>query len=116
MCSFVKDRTERGGDFTFSSPELFRSDARALGHRLELGPDDALVAHARAETAVDAGDDVLFADDVGVFHDALRGEARMFDHVGVVADDAGDEDLAVREWYILPHLPLVVVARVGRLE
>src|SRR5687768_12400966 len=135
MCRFVKDRTERPGDFTGPppvgdegapggprlpsealTPEPLRGDARALGHRGELGPDDALVAHARAETAVNAGDDVLFADDVGVLHQAIGDEPWVLDHVGVMADDAGDEDLAVREWYILPHLPLVVVARVGRLE
>ena len=36
-------------------------------------------------------------------------ELGMLDHVSGVADDAGDEHLAVRQLDVLPHLPLVLM-------
>jgi len=33
-----------------------------------------------------------------------------------VRDNAGNKNLAVGQFYILPHLPFVLVPRVGRLE
>ena len=40
----------------------------------------------------------------------------MFDDVRLVRDHARDEDLAIWQLDILPHHPLVLVARVGRLD
>src|SRR5687768_14636924 len=40
----------------------------------------------------------------------------MLDDVGLVADDTGDEDLSLRQLYILPDHPLMFVARVGSFD
>ena len=53
---------------------------------------------------------------MGVAHDALGHQFGMLHHIGGVADDAGDEDRAFRQLHILPHLPLMFVARVGALD
>ena len=77
---------------------------------------DALVERLLREAAVGAGDDVLAADQLGEPHDALGDQLGMLDDVGGVADDAGDQHRALRQLDVLPHLPLVLVARVGPLE
>ena len=96
-------------------PQPLRREPRALDQRAELGPGD-LGVHAAAEAAVGAGDDVLAADRAGEAHDALGDELRVLDQVGGVADHAGHQHLAVRQLDVLPHLPFVLVAHVGRLE
>src|SRR5262244_820541 len=97
-------------------PELSRGQARAFHERLELRPGDLRMAHARAETAVRTGDHVLAADQPGVADDSLGDELGMLHEVAGVADHAGDEDLALRQLHVLPHAPLVLVARVGGLD
>src|SRR5262245_49733535 len=66
-------------------PEFVGSNARALGHRLELQPRNLGVAarptDERAEAAVGAGDHVFLADDVSEFFQALGDEPRVFDVV-----------------------------------
>ncbi len=52
-------------------------------------------AHRGAETAIDAGDQPLAVDHVGVAQNALRHEPRMLDEIGRRIDDAGNEDLVV---------------------
>src|SRR5437773_3661178 len=69
-----------------------------------------------AEAAVGAGDDILATDQIGKTLNALRYQLRMFDDVGGMTDHARDEDLAFREFYLLPHAPLVFVTRVGGLD
>src|SRR5581483_10331305 len=97
-------------------PQALRCDAGALGHRLELGPGDLRVAHARPQPAVRARDDVLAADDARVGLPPVRDQLRVLHDVRVVADHAGDKDLAVRQLRVLPHLPLMVVSRVSGLD
>jgi len=69
-----------------------------------------------AEAAVGAGDDILATDQVGKAHNALRYQLRMFDDVGGMTDNARDEYLALREFYLLPHAPLVFVSRISGLN
>src|SRR5262249_13756825 len=76
-------------------PQLLGCEPGAFGKHLQLRPGD-LRMDAAAEAAVRAGDDVLAADNLGVAHDAVGHHLRMFDDIGGVADDAGDEQLAVR--------------------
>ena len=42
--------------------------------------------------------------------------ARVLDGRGVMRDDARDQDLAGRQLDLLPHVPLVLVAHVGRFD
>ena len=72
--------------------------------------------HAAAEAAVGAGDDVLAADRAGKPHDPLGDQLRMLDQIGRVADHARQDHLAVRQLDVVPQLPFVLVAHVGRLE
>ena len=51
--------------------------------------------------------------DAGVVDEALGNEFGVFDVVGGVGDDAGDEALAVGQLGGLPDLPLVGVAGIG---
>ena len=102
-------------------PTAGRWRSPRLRRALELRPDDAvghrrLGAHRGAEAAIDAGDDALAADDVGIAPDALRHEARMLDEVGGRIDDAGDQDLVVGNVDRLEILPFMLVARIGALE
>src|SRR5262249_54248135 len=71
----------------YSGPELAARDGGALRQGTELGPDDVRIHAARsdvnAEAAVDAGRDVVAADEVRVPREALRDELRMLDVVGL---------------------------------
>ena len=102
------------------SPQLARRQAGPLAERGKLHPHDLGVdldaAGKGAEAAVGAGDDVLAADHLGVLHDAVGDELRMLDEVRGGIDHAGDDGLAVRQLDVLPHLPLVAVARIGAGE
>src|SRR5215469_5633034 len=98
------------------SPELVAGQRAALGHGAQLGPDDLLVADAGADATVGAGLDVLFANDAGVIDQPLGDQAGCLDQVGGVRDHAGDEDLAVGQLDVTPHLPLVRVPHVSGLD
>jgi hypothetical protein len=76
----------------------------------------ATVKGALGEAAVGAGDHVLAPQQVGKPRDAFGDQLRMLDDVGGVADDPGNEHFAVRQLGVLPHLPLVLVARIRRLD
>ena len=69
-----------------------------------------------AEAAVGAGDDIVAADQVGKTHYSFRHQLRMFDDVGGMTDNPRDEYFALRQFYLLPDVPLVFVARVGGLD
>src|SRR3989475_7827009 len=97
-------------------PELSRRQSRAFHERLELRPRDLRMADTRSETAVRPRDHVLAPDEPHVLHEALGDELGVLDEVAGVADDAGNEDLAGGELDVFPHPPLVIVARVRRLD
>src|ERR1700704_972889 len=68
------------------------------------------------EAAVRTGDDVFPSDGFGVPHDAISDDLRMLHGHDVMGDDAGDQDLSVRQLHLLPYPPLVLMTRIGRLE
>ena len=69
-----------------------------------------------AETAVGRGDHPLAADQIGEPLDPLGHQLRVFDHIGGVADDSWQDQFAVRQLDVLPHLPFVLVADIAGLE
>src|SRR5438445_7122140 len=104
-----------------SPPELFGSQPRALGHRLELGPGDLgldLVDRSREgrEPAVGARHHALAPDDLRVAHEPLGDQLGMLDEVGRRVEHAGNDEPVVRQLHVLEHDPLVLVTRVGALE
>src|SRR3984885_3934694 len=72
--------------------------------------------YAPAETAIRGGDDILAADGFGEADDPVGNELWIFDQVGRVSDDSGQDFLAGGQLNVLPDLPLVLVAGVGGLE
>src|SRR5271169_916552 len=72
-----------------SLPEMLAGKRSALGKRIELRPSD-LRMHAATEPAVGGGNDVLGTDCFGEADDPVRDEFRMFDEIGRVRDDAGE--------------------------
>src|SRR5262249_29093555 len=103
-----------------AAPELLRSDGSAFRQRRQLCPShlgvDDRPRCAGAKPAVGAGDDVLLADDTSKADDALAHELRMLDDVRRRIDDAGDDDLVLRQLRVPPYMPLVLVAAVRRHE
>src|SRR6187551_1563638 len=101
-------------------PELARRDSRTFGQRGHLRPDDVGIdgglAYPRAVAAIAAGHHVLAADEICVAADALRDQLRMLDEVRLRFDDTGDQHLAFGQLDRLDQLPLVCVARIGRLK
>src|SRR5262249_51777228 len=81
-------------------PEVATGEGRAFDQCPELGPLDLRVhpyhVPALRESAVGTGNDVLLAHGAGVVLDAPGHQLRVLHHVGLVADDARDQDLAVR--------------------
>jgi hypothetical protein len=80
-------------------PQGLRREAGAFGQRAQFGPGEVGVDSA-AEAAIGAGNDVLAADDRDVAQDAVGDELR----------------LARRQFGVLPHPPLMLVAHIGSLE
>ena len=78
-------------------------------------PGDGRMQPTRAEAAVRPGDHIFAPDDRRVVTDALCDKLRVLDRIGVVADDARDEDFALWQLDVLPEMPFVRVARVRRL-
>jgi len=76
----------------------------------------AAVKRPLREAAVGAGDHVFASQHAGEPHDALGHQLGMLDDVGGVADDSRHEDFSLRQLDLLPHAPLVLVARVRRLD
>ena len=98
-----------------SAPELAAGQRGPLRQRLELRPGD-LRMDAAAQPAIGRGDDPLPADEIGKAQDALGDQLRVLDHVGGVADDAGQDQLVVGQLDLLPDLPLMLVADIAGLE
>ncbi len=72
----------------------------------------AKVAKPQSEPAITRS----FPTRLAIFHDALGHQLRMLDQHGRMADHARDQHLVLRQLGIPPDLPLVLVARVRRLE
>jgi len=66
-----------------------------------------------AKPAVGACDDTFAADQVSETQNSVRYQLGMFNDVGGVTDNPRDEYLAFRKLYMLPHVPLVFVTRIG---
>src|SRR5262249_1678800 len=103
------------------SPELGTRQSCPLSHGLELGPDDGgvdfrLCGGLRGEAAVASGDDVLPSYEGSIFHQAISHRLRMFLKVGGMRDDSGNQHLPLGQLDALPDAPLMVMARIGRLE
>src|SRR5277367_1999765 len=98
-----------------SVPELLGREPGAGGQSLQLCPGDLWV-DAPAEPAIGAGDDILAANDVGVAHDPVGDDLGMLHDVGSVADDAWDEQLAVRKLHVFPNAPFMFMANIARLH
>src|ERR1700687_5674377 len=88
-------------------------EAAAAVHRITMLPTGE---RALREAAIGAGHDSLAPDDFGEAKEALGDELGVLDDVGRVRNQAGYEDLVFGKLYVLPHLPLVLVARIGGLE
>src|SRR5262249_16863629 len=97
-------------------PELLAGDASALSQCFQLRPDDFLVANPRPAAAVCAGLYVFSADPLRVVDQTLGDQLRVLDKIGGVRNDAGHQHLARRQLYILPHVVLVLVPHVRRLD
>ena len=67
------------------------------------------------KAAIGSGQEIFPPCQASNTHDAFSDKLGMFDHVGGVADDARDEHLARGRLHILPHLPVVLVTRIGGL-
>src|SRR5215468_7324289 len=101
-----------------SIPQLLAGQAGALDQRLEFRPHDrgmdAAVERALGKAAVGADHHVLAADEIGEAQRALGDQFGMLHYVGGMADDAGDQHLARRQFRRLPHLPFMLMAWIGR--
>ena len=77
------------------APQFLRGQARSFRQCRQLGPDDARMdlagSRKAGEAAIGAGNDVFAADDAGEPRDPLGDRLRMFDEVGGMGDDAGDQ-------------------------
>ncbi len=71
---------------------------------------------ATTQAAIGGCNYVVGADDVGESYDPLGHKVRVLDHVGGMADDAGNDHFAVRQFHVVPHGPLVFVAGIRRFE
>src|SRR5262249_33073778 len=98
-------------------PEFAGGQARALPERAQPVPDGVGVdldpAREGPEAAVDSGHDVLAPDHARIAGDALGHQLGMLDEVGGGVDHPGYQHLALGQVDFLPHLPLVLVPRVG---
>src|SRR5579859_849272 len=77
-----------------AAPQRGRGAPGAFGHGGEFGPDDLLVADARADAAVGAAGDVFLTHDSGVPQQSLLDQIRMLHQIRSVTDHTGHQDLA----------------------
>src|SRR5438874_1344102 len=78
----------------------------------ELRPGDLRMDPA-AEPAIGRGDDPLAADQLGETQNAVGDQLGMFDDIGGVADDAGQDQLVVGQLDLLPDPPFVLVPHIA---
>src|SRR6266849_7544868 len=97
-------------------PQLPARESSALDQRLQLGPHDrgmnAAIEGALRKAAVGARHHVLAPQEIGEAQDALGDKLGVLDHIGDVADHAGDQHLARRQFHVPPYLPFMLVAGV----
>ncbi len=74
------------------------------------------MADPRADPAIGAGEHVFAADQPGIAHQPLGDEIGMLDEIGAMADDAGDQGGARRQFRLLEDAPLMLVAGIGGLD
>src|SRR6202050_758966 len=98
----------------FEAERLTRK-RRAFHQRTQFRPGDLRMGTA-TEAAIDACDDVLLAQQLGVTLQTLRDQFRMFDHVGRMGDEAGNENLSFRQLHLFPYRNLVLVAHIGGFD
>src|SRR5271167_355412 len=77
---------------------------------------DLVAGAGRAEAAIGPGDNPLAPNHLRKASNSLRHEFGMFDQMNTVRHDAGDENLVLGQGRVLPHLPLVLMARICRLD
>lgn len=65
------------------------------------------------ESAIGARYHIFLAHNVGVIHDAVSHQLRVFDVIGGVGDNARYQHLIVGQLNVPPELPFVLVAWVG---
>ena len=101
-------------------PQVLRSKPRAFDERPQLGPHDRRVdaLHERPlrEAAIGSGHEIVAADELRQPDQAFGHEFRVFDDIGRVRDDAGNEHAAFRELHPLPYPPFVLVTRIGHFQ
>src|SRR5215831_8481620 len=68
------------------------------------------------EATVGAGNHIFPADNLCETRDPIRDETRMLDHVRRMTDHSGNENLALRQFYFLPHAPFVLMADIACLD
>jgi hypothetical protein len=70
-----------------------------------------------AKPAVSPRDDVLATDYARILDEAISDDFRMFQHIGRVAYDPGDQNLPLWQLgYVAPNLPFVFVAHIAGLQ
>src|SRR5438046_1059948 len=95
--------------YALRPPELPGGEGGAFGEDLELRPAELRV-EAAPEAAVGPGDDVFAPDEAGVVDQPVGDELRVLEGISRMTDDAGHENLALRELYLAPDFPFVLVA------
>jgi len=101
-------------------PQLPGGQTCAFHQGFEFSPHDlrmhSLNPLCLRKSAIGAGDDVFPPDDTGESHDSIRDHLRVFDRHGVVGDHPGNQDLACRQFRLLPHAPFVLMPGIGCLD
>ena len=102
------------------SPQALGRQFGTIDERLELQPSSVWMARVKAnescKAAIRAGDNALFADDIGKPLKPLRDKLRMLNGVGLGVDHTDDQRLIIRQFHVLPDRPLVFMPRVCRFD
>lgn len=77
---------------------------------------DPLVKRPLREAAIGAGDDIFTAHQFRLPRNPLGHQFRMFDDIGGVADDPGDQHFTFGQFDVLPHPPFMFVPGIGALD
>src|SRR6202040_664925 len=102
------------------TPQLRAGEARALHQGVELRPHNAgvdpAVKRPLGKAAIGSGKKIFASDQPRGTHDPLGDELRMFDYIGGMTDDAGNEQPVRRQFSRFPHPPFMFVTRIGALD